>query len=273
MSTLSKKLMTGTALAACLILSSPATTAQRSGSNENAQESEAQRRTATEQERADAEARHRKEFEENTRKEREAAERRKAAAGEHADKKLGPNEAKRKTAQEHKMSAADKDKALKKIRGEEERHRDHLARIHRLRELAKSKGQTERLAALDKLEGKENKRYEAQVARRKATLGDKMHRGVEEHLKRGRGHDKDGSARGAKARKKLAHEKDAKAKKDKAQKTHQEHRDAGIKAKKHEDKPNSGRGEHREGGGHDDDGDRGHANEGGGHDDDRDGRN
>ncbi|MHC4845661.1 MAG: hypothetical protein ACYTCU_05825 [Planctomycetota bacterium] len=264
MSTLSKKLMTGTALAACLILSAPATTAQRGGNSESHQEAEARRRAATEQERAEAEARHRREVEEATRKEREAAERRRAASGErdgehtgehtgeHAGKELGPMEAKRKAAQEHKMTAAEKDKALRKIRGEEERHRDHLARIHRLRELAKAKGQAERLAALDKLEAKENKRYEAQVARRKEMLGDKMHRGVEEHLKRGRGHEKDGTARGKAARKKLAHEKDAEAKKQKAKATQAEHRDKGIQKKSHEKPgPNDKRGG---GNDHDDDG-------------------
>ena len=44
--------------------------------------------------------------------------------------------------------------------------------------MAKAKGQTERLAALDKLEGKENERYAAQVVRRKSALGERMHRGA-----------------------------------------------------------------------------------------------
>jgi len=256
MSTLSKKLMTGAALTACLILTAPAITAQRGGNNESAQEAEARRRTATEQERTEAEARHRREVEENTRKEREAAERRKAA-GEHAKPADDESKVKRGGAEERRMSAGERDKAMKKIRGEEERHRDHLARIHRLRKLAEDKGQTERLAALDKLEGKENERYAAQVVRRKSALGERMHRGVEEHLKKGRGHDKDGKARGAKARKKFAHEKDAEAKKQKEKNTQAERRDNAIKKKKHEDEPNDNRG----GDGHDDDDDNGRDGE------------
>lgn len=48
----------------------------------------------------------------------------------------------------------------KKMRLEEAKHRRRLAKIERLRELAKEKGQEERLAALDELEEKANAIYE-----------------------------------------------------------------------------------------------------------------
>jgi hypothetical protein len=197
MSTLTKKLLTGTALAACLIFTAPATSAQRGGNNESAQEAEARRRAATEQERATAEAR-RHEIDAATRREREARERkeREAAAGRKTqDDQAATDRKSRET--DRRMDPAEREKILNKIRGEEERHREKIARIRRLRELSQGKQHAKRRSDLDRLEAKENMRYESQIARRRKLLGEKMHRQVEDRLKSGRGHDKEGKARHA----------------------------------------------------------------------------
>lgn len=192
MSTLSKTLTTGAALAACLLFAAPATVAQRDQASERTQEAEARHRRdveeATRVERAEREAAHRREAE-------AAAERKRQSQADGTHKDQAANEARRRAAAEHKIDPVEREAHLKKIRGEEERHRKTLARIRRLRQLAQTKGQAERLAALDNLEAKEGRRYEEQVARRKELLGDAMHRKVEEHLRSGRGHDSAGRAK------------------------------------------------------------------------------
>lgn len=73
-------------------------------------------------------------------------------------------------------AAAERGKArreiLTQLRAEEIRHRERLATINRLRELAESQGQAERLALLDKLEVKEGARYNAATTYTATRLGD-----------------------------------------------------------------------------------------------------
>lgn len=59
-------------------------------------------------------------------------------------------------AREAKPSRED---VMRSMRDAEVKHRERLAALHRLRELAGSQGQAERLALLDKLEVKENSHY------------------------------------------------------------------------------------------------------------------
>ena len=60
---------------------------------------------------------------------------------------------------------------LSKMRDEEIRHRERLATIQRLREIAESQGQAERMAQLDKLEVKEGARYNAATNMAATKLG------------------------------------------------------------------------------------------------------
>ena len=60
---------------------------------------------------------------------------------------------------------------LSKLRSEEVRHRERLATINRLRELAEQQGQAEKLALLDKLEVKEGARYNAATQYTAVQLG------------------------------------------------------------------------------------------------------
>ena len=60
---------------------------------------------------------------------------------------------------------------MSKLRDEEVRHRERLATIHRLRQIAESQGQAERLALLDKLEVKEGARYNAATQLTAVRLG------------------------------------------------------------------------------------------------------
>jgi hypothetical protein len=81
------------------------------------------------------------------------------------------------------------DKAVAhKVMLEESKHRQRIARINRLRELAKAQNNQERLAALDKLEAKANQLHDRKVAEAKSKLGDEKFKEVDKRLNKGRGH-------------------------------------------------------------------------------------
>ena len=89
---------------------------------------------------------------------------------------------------------ANRDAVVGDMKNAEVRHRERLAMIGRLRALATEKGQTERLASLDKLEAKENSRYERHLQKVRGRMGDDEFNKVNERLAKGRGH---GKGRGA----------------------------------------------------------------------------
>lgn len=68
--------------------------------------------------------------------------------------------------------ASSRREILANLRAEEIRHRERLATINRLRELAQGQGQAEKLALLDKLEVKEGARYNAATTSSATRLGD-----------------------------------------------------------------------------------------------------
>ena len=92
---------------------------------------------------------------------------------------------------------ANRDAVVGDMKDAEVRHRERLAMIGRLRALATEKGQTERLAALDKLEAKENTRFERHLQKVRGRMGDDEFNKVNERLARGRGHAKGRGADGA----------------------------------------------------------------------------
>ncbi len=77
--------------------------------------------------------------------------------------------------------------AVRGVMLEEAKHRKRLARINRLRSLAKKQGNEERLAALNKLETKLNSLHERKVKRWKQRLGDEKYKKLNDRLKRGQG--------------------------------------------------------------------------------------
>jgi hypothetical protein len=98
---------------------------------------------------------------------------------------------------------ANRDAVVGEMKDAEVRHRERLAMIGRLRELAAAKGQTQRLAALDDLERKQNEHYAASLNKQRGRLGDKEFVEVERRLARGRekskDKDKDTAERGRRA--------------------------------------------------------------------------
>jgi hypothetical protein len=82
---------------------------------------------------------------------------------------------------------ANRDAVLGDMKDAEVRHRERLAMIGRLREIAAAKGQTQRLEALDKLEEKEFARYERVQEKHRKVLGDDSYSKAEERLSKGRG--------------------------------------------------------------------------------------
>ena len=93
---------------------------------------------------------------------------------------------------------ANRDAVVGDMKEGEVRHRERLAMIGRLRALATEKGQTERLAALDKLEAKENQRFERHLQKQRERMSDEDFKQVNERLAKGRGHGKGRSADAAK---------------------------------------------------------------------------
>lgn len=61
---------------------------------------------------------------------------------------------------------------MRMLVGEEARHRDRLARINRLRALAQERGQTDRLADLDRLAQKESEHFEARSLLARSRMSD-----------------------------------------------------------------------------------------------------
>ncbi len=80
----------------------------------------------------------------------------------------------------------DREGVLKKLTLEERKHRERLAKIARLRELARAKEQTERLGVLEQLERKENERFELWRSRARETLGERDFIEVDRKLGHGR---------------------------------------------------------------------------------------
>ena len=115
------------------------------------------------------------------------------------------------------------EQALQKMALEESKHRERLAKIERLRELAQSKNQAERLAQLDDLQRKENARYEQMMARGRQELGDERFRAAQAKLAHGRVRtaaaggpaDERGNPRGEQARHEEVRKDQAEADKDK----------------------------------------------------------
>ena len=68
--------------------------------------------------------------------------------------------------------SADELPAVQRVIEDEAAHRDRLARIHRLRELAQADGNRERLARLDDLEREEQQVYEARRLRARESLSE-----------------------------------------------------------------------------------------------------
>jgi hypothetical protein len=68
--------------------------------------------------------------------------------------------------------SADELPAVQRVIEDEATHRDRLARIHRLRQLAESTNDRERLARLDDLERQEGQQYEARRVRSRARLSE-----------------------------------------------------------------------------------------------------
>ena len=89
---------------------------------------------------------------------------------------------------------ANRDAVVGDMKDAEAPHRERLAMIAPLRALATEKGQTERLASLDKLEAKENARFERHLQKVRGRMGDDEFNKVNERLAKGRGH---GKGRGA----------------------------------------------------------------------------
>lgn len=86
---------------------------------------------------------------------------------------------------------ADRDAAIGEMKHAEVRHRERVAMIGRLRELAAAKGQTQRLAALDELERKEASHHARRIQGQRGRLGDAEFAEVERRLARGRQHSAD----------------------------------------------------------------------------------
>src|SRR5262245_47589147 len=70
------------------------------------------------------------------------------------------------------FSEGDKTPEVRRLATQERLQRLRQARIARLRELAAAKGQTERIAALDKLEAKQTQLYNLRLERIRTRLGD-----------------------------------------------------------------------------------------------------
>lgn len=109
-----------------------------------------------------------------------------AAPARGGGKKAEQDKPERAAAPPGRGNPANRDAVVGEMKDAEVRHRERLAMIDRLRALATSKGQTERLAALDKLQAKENERYERHLEKQSGKLGDDQYRKVKERLAKGR---------------------------------------------------------------------------------------
>jgi hypothetical protein len=110
-------------------------------------------------------------------------------AGEKAgDKAADTADAARKASKSDAKDEPSDKAAAHKVILEESKYRKRMAKINRLRELAKAQGNQERLAALDKLEARTNELHDRKIADAKSKLGDEKFKEVDKHLSQGRGH-------------------------------------------------------------------------------------
>jgi hypothetical protein len=84
------------------------------------------------------------------------------------------------------MDPAKRDELLRKLAADEAAHRDHMAKLKRLDELAKAKKDDARTAQIADLVKKENQRYAAHREQARKLFGDKAYRAVDERLATGR---------------------------------------------------------------------------------------
>ena len=100
---------------------------------------------------------------------------------------------KSKTSDKDKIQNAgdNSDKAVAlKMKLEEEKYRNRMAKIQRLRDIAKEQGDDKRLAELDKLEAKTQKIHDDKMSDLKAKLPPEESKKVDAHLSKGRVHGK-----------------------------------------------------------------------------------
>src|SRR5262245_9686126 len=105
----------------------------------------------------------------------DAAARRRAAAADSAEQR----------APDVTDVSADELPAVRRVIEDEASHRDRLARIHRLRQLAEADGDRERLARLDDLERQEQQVYEARRVRARRQLPEQDRTTAEDRVRHG----------------------------------------------------------------------------------------
>jgi len=116
---------------------------------------------------------------------REAAE----GAGENAGRQARDAKAQRPDQRAGQRAEGRDAKAMKpgqRLAHEEGKHRDRMARIQRLRQIAEEQGQTDRLDVIAKLERKETDRYERRRKKMRAELGDEAFEASDRKLGKGR---------------------------------------------------------------------------------------
>jgi len=84
------------------------------------------------------------------------------------------------------FSEGDKTPEVRRLATQERQQRLRQARIARLRELAAAKGQTERIAALDKLEAKQTQLYNLRLERIRTRLGDQEFKETQTRIRNAR---------------------------------------------------------------------------------------
>jgi hypothetical protein len=114
-----------------------------------------------------------------------AATKRAAQAGDDAEAAAGRAAGAARDAADPAKRAAAQD-AARGFEDEENKHRERMAKINRLRDLANKAGQTERLTALKELERKEGVRYEKARERLRDKLGKGAFDKADEKLAKGR---------------------------------------------------------------------------------------
>lgn len=88
-------------------------------------------------------------------------------------------------------SNANREAQLKRMLQEESRHRERLAKIERLRQIAQQKGDSERLSALGQMLKQENDRFFGLIEKARGVLDETTFAALEQRLSVGRGRGKD----------------------------------------------------------------------------------
>jgi len=88
---------------------------------------------------------------------------------------------------EDKVKGMKDDVMVQKALREEAKHRERLAKVNRLRELATKEGDRDMLARLEALESTENSRYARMLADAKRILGEERFNQIKAQLEQGRG--------------------------------------------------------------------------------------